>query len=42
LLLAVKRSPRKGLAAPGIEETKAIAEENFIYGLPTVMNYAVR
>jgi len=26
---------------PGIEETKAIAEEGFIYGLPIVMNYAV-
>src|ERR1700756_663814 len=28
-------------AAPGLEETKAIAEEGFIYGLPIVMNYAV-
>jgi hypothetical protein len=26
---------------PGIAETKAIAEEAFIYGLPIVMNYAV-
>lgn len=26
---------------PGIEETKAIAEAGFIYGLPIVMNYAV-
>jgi len=26
---------------PGIEETKAIAEEGFLYGLPIVMNYAV-
>jgi len=26
---------------PGISETKAIAEEGFIYGLPIVMNYAV-
>jgi hypothetical protein len=26
---------------PGITETKAIAEEGFIYGLPIVMNYAV-
>ncbi|MDS4071187.1 MAG: DUF1254 domain-containing protein [Candidatus Competibacter sp.] len=26
---------------PGILETKAIAEEGFIYGLPIVMNYAV-
>ncbi|MGH7306696.1 MAG: DUF1254 domain-containing protein [Candidatus Rokuibacteriota bacterium] len=31
----------KGVAAPGIAETKAIAEEGFIYGLPIVMNYAV-
>lgn len=30
-----------GIAAPGILETKAIAEEAFIYGLPIVMNYAV-
>src|SRR5437867_2340626 len=27
--------------APGIAETKAIAEDGFIYGLPLVMNYAV-
>jgi hypothetical protein len=27
---------------PGIEETKAIAEEGFIFGLPIVMDYAVR
>src|SRR5277367_5554393 len=26
---------------PSIEETRAIAEEGFIYGLPIVMNYAV-
>jgi hypothetical protein len=32
---------KSGVAAPGIEETKAIAEEAFIYGLPIVMNYAV-
>ncbi len=30
-----------GMAAPGIAETQAIAEEAFIYGLPLVMNYAV-
>jgi hypothetical protein len=30
-----------GIVTPGIEETKAIAEEGFIYGLPIVMNYAV-
>jgi len=28
-----------GRAAPGIAETKAIAEAGFIYGLPLVMNY---
>ncbi|PZV16840.1 MAG: cell envelope protein [Pseudanabaena sp.] len=32
---------KAGIAAPSIEETKAIAEEAFIYGLPLVMNYAV-
>ena len=31
----------KGVPAPSIEQTKAIAEEGFIYGLPLVMNYAV-
>jgi len=30
-----------GIAVPGIEETRAIAEEGFIYGLPLVMDYAV-
>jgi hypothetical protein len=30
-----------GDTAPDIVETKAIAEEGFIYGLPIVMNYAV-
>src|SRR5712672_4774053 len=30
-----------GVAAPGIRDAKAIAEEGFIYGLPIVMNYAV-
>jgi len=30
-----------GVPAPGIEETRAIAEDGFIYGLPLVMNYAV-
>jgi len=38
---AEKRDEAKGIAAPGIAETKAIAEEAFIYGLPIVMNYAV-
>jgi hypothetical protein len=39
---AVEQSDAKEeSAAPGIAETKAIAEEGFIYGLPIVMNYAV-
>jgi len=38
---AAKKDVAKGIAAPGIAETKAIAEEGFIYGLPLVMNYAV-
>jgi hypothetical protein len=32
---------KAGVPAPGIAETKAIAEEGFVYGLPIVMNYAV-
>ena len=38
---AEKKDAANGVPAPGIEETKAIAEEGFIYGLPIVMNYAV-
>jgi hypothetical protein len=38
---AGKTDAAKGVPAPGIAETKAIAEEGFIYGLPIVMNYAV-
>jgi hypothetical protein len=39
---AAKEADRKaGVSAPGVAETKAIAEEGFIYGLPIVMNYAV-
>jgi hypothetical protein len=38
---AAKQDAAQGVAAPGLEETKAIAEEGFIYGLPIVMNYAV-
>src|SRR6266576_5358588 len=38
---AEKKDLAKGVAAPSIAETKAIAEEAFIYGLPLVMNYAV-
>jgi hypothetical protein len=40
-LLAACAKPGPTSSAPGIEETKAIAEEGFIYGLPIVMNYAV-
>lgn len=38
---AEKKDVAAGVPAPGIAETKAIAEEGFIYGLPLVMNYAV-
>ena len=44
LLMAVAIAAAIGCArpkAPGVEETKAIAEEAYIYGLPLVMNYAV-
>ena len=41
-ITAAEQADKKaGIAAPGIAETKAIAEEAFIYGLPIVMNYAV-
>ncbi len=38
---AEKVDETRGVAAPGISQTRAIAEEGFIYGLPIVMNYAV-
>ena len=38
---AAQADKAAGSAAPGIGETKAIADEAFIYGLPLVMNYAV-
>jgi hypothetical protein len=38
---AVAQAEKAEKNAPGIEETKAIAEQGFIYGLPIVMNYAV-
>ena len=38
---AISQAERTEKHAPGILETKAIAEEGFIYGLPIVMNYAV-
>jgi hypothetical protein len=37
----ISQAERTEKNRPGIEETKAIAEEGFIYGLPIVMNYAV-
>src|SRR5215813_3158332 len=36
---AETKDAAKGVSAPGIAETRAIAEEGFIYGLPMVMNY---
>jgi hypothetical protein len=38
---AEKQVAINGVSVPSIEQTKAIAEEGFIYGLPIVMNYAV-
>ena len=38
---AGKQDAAEGAPAPSIAETKTIAEEAFIYGLPLVMNYAV-
>lgn len=38
---AISRAEKTEINRPGIAETKAIAEEGFIYGLPIVMNYAV-
>jgi len=38
---AEKLDAVNGVPVPSIEQTKAIAEEGFIYGLPLVMNYAV-
>jgi hypothetical protein len=38
---AISQAEKTEKDRPGIEETKAIAEEGFIYGLPIVMNYAV-
>jgi hypothetical protein len=37
----IAQAERTEKNAPGFSETKAIAEEGFIYGLPIVMNYAV-
>ena len=38
---AVAQAGKAEKNAPGIEETRAIAEPGFIFGLPLVMNYAV-
>jgi len=38
---AISNAEKTEQHRPGIAETKAIAEEGFIYGLPIVMNYAV-
>ena len=38
---AIARAEKTEQNAPGIAETKDIAEQGFIYGLPIVMNYAV-
>lgn len=38
---SISRAERSEKSRPSIVETKAIAEEGFIYGLPIVMNYAV-
>jgi hypothetical protein len=38
---AVSKAAKTDKNRPSIEETKGIAEEGFVYGLPIVMNYAV-
>ena len=38
---AEKKDSINGVPVPSLAETKDIAEEGFIYGLPIVMNYAV-
>jgi hypothetical protein len=38
---SISQAAKTDTTKPGIAETKAIAEEGFIYGLPIVMNYAV-
>jgi hypothetical protein len=38
---AISKAEKTQKDRPSIAETKAIAEEGFIYGLPIVMNYAV-
>lgn len=41
ITVAEQAEEKAGIDAPGIAETRKIAEEGFIYGLPIVMNYAV-
>ena len=36
---AEKRDAINGVAVPSLDDTKAIAQEGFIYGLPIVMYY---
>ena len=38
---SISQAEKTDATRPGIAETKAIAEEGFVYGLPIVMNYAV-
>ncbi|MGB8800628.1 MAG: hypothetical protein WCC97_08070 [Candidatus Acidiferrales bacterium] len=38
---AEKKDAINGIPVPSLAETKDIAEQGFIYGLPIVMNYAV-
>ena len=38
---AISQAEKTEKDRPSIEQTKAIAEEGFVYGLPLVMNYAV-
>ena len=38
---AEKNDVAQGVPAPSIADTKAIAQEGFVWGLPLVMNYAV-
>jgi hypothetical protein len=41
VLQAEKQDAVNGVPVPGLEDTKKIAQEGFIYGLPLVMAYAV-
>jgi hypothetical protein len=38
---AEKKDAASGVPAPSLADTKAIAQEGFVWGLPLVMNYAV-